>query len=68
MDTTTALPPLALPVDDQVLVRLHALACFSCGATTGPLVPAGHVYTGDSDGGRYGWPVDACPEHLAVGS
>ena len=52
-----------LPVDDNTLTRLHALACFSCGAVAGPLVPAGHVYTGDGDGGRYGWPVVACPQH-----
>jgi hypothetical protein len=64
MDSTTALPPLALPVDDVTLGRLHALACFSCGTATGPLTPAGHVYTGDGDGGRYGWPVVACPEHV----
>ncbi|MFC1404860.1 MULTISPECIES: hypothetical protein [Streptacidiphilus] len=54
-----------LPVDDNTLTRLHALACFFCGTTTGPLVPAGHVYTGDGDGARYGWPVVACPEHVA---
>ena len=53
-----------LPVDDNTLTRLHARACFSCGNTTGPLVPAGHVYTGDGDGGRYGWTVVACPEHV----
>jgi hypothetical protein len=48
------------------LGRLHALACIFCGATTGPLTSAGHVYTGDGDGGRYGWPVVACPEHVDV--
>lgn len=64
MANTAEAPTLALPVDDQVLVRLHALACFSCGTTVGPLLPAGHVYTGDGDGGRYGWPVVACPEHV----
>ena len=66
MANTAEAPALALPVDDQVLVRLHALACFHCGTTTGPLTPAGHVYTGDGDGGRYGWPVVACPEHVDV--
>lgn len=64
MDTTTAPPPLALPVDNQILVRLYVLACFYCGATAGPLVPAGHVYTGDGEGSWYGWPVVACPRHV----
>jgi len=64
MAYTAEVITLALPVDDLVLVRLHALACFSCGSTIGPLVPAGHAYTGDGDGGRYGWPVVACPKHL----
>lgn len=65
MADTAPLSKLLLPVDDTVFVRLHALACFSCGSTTGPLTPAGHVYTGDGDGGRYGWPVVACPKHVA---
>ena len=64
MADTGNLDTLALPVDDMVLVRLHALACFCCGTTNGPLVPSGHVYTGDGDGGRYGWPVVACPWHI----
>lgn len=55
-----------LPVDDNTLTRLHALACFHCGTTTDPLVPAGHIYTDGEGGGRYGWPVVACPEHLGV--
>jgi hypothetical protein len=63
MANTAEASTLALPVDDQVLVRLHVLACFSCGTTTGPLTPAGHVYTGDGDGARYGWPVVACTRH-----
>jgi hypothetical protein len=54
---------LALPVDDALLVRLHGAACFTCGTATGPLLPAGHVYTNDGDGGRFGWSVVACPEH-----
>ena len=64
MDLAQQRPVIALPVDDVTLGRLHALACFSCGTATGSLVPAGHVYTGDGDGGRYGWPVVACPEHV----
>ncbi|TDU03285.1 hypothetical protein EDD99_1704 [Streptomyces sp. 846.5] len=67
MANTAEAPPLSLPFDDQVLVRLHALACLSRGSTTGPLTPAGHVYTGDGDGGRYSWPVVACPEHVGDG-
>jgi hypothetical protein len=62
-NTAEAATLFALPVDDQVLARLHALACFHCGSTLGPLIPAGHVYTGDGGGGRYGWPVVACREH-----
>ncbi|MFC1439074.1 hypothetical protein ABUW04_12450 [Streptacidiphilus sp. N1-10] len=65
MDLDQLSPVIALPVDDVTFGRLHALACFFCGTTTGPLVPAGHVYTGDGDGGRYGWPVVACPRHVA---
>ena len=67
MANTAEALTLALPVDDVTLGRLHALACFSCGAIIGPLVPAGHVYTSDGDGGRYGWPVVACPEHVVDG-
>ena len=62
MDLDQLSTVIALPVDDVTLGRLHALACFHCGAT-GPLVPAGHVYTSDGDGGRYGWSVAACPQH-----
>ena len=64
MDLDQLSAVIALPVDDVTLGRLHALACFSCGSTAGPLTPAGHVYTGDGDGGRYGWPVVACSEHV----
>jgi hypothetical protein len=55
-----------LPVDASTLLRLHGRACITCGTTTGPLTPAGHVYTGNADDGRLGWAVTACPEHRAV--
>ena len=64
-DTAAPLTP-ALPVDDALLVRLHGEACITCGTTTGPLTPAGHVYTRVVDEGQLGWAVTACPEHLAA--
>ncbi|MEZ0088949.1 hypothetical protein [Streptacidiphilus sp. EB129] len=57
---------LALPVDDALLARLHGEACITCGTIEAPLTAAGHIYTGDQNGGRYGWPVVACPVHLGV--
>ncbi|MEZ0092872.1 hypothetical protein [Streptacidiphilus sp. EB129] len=57
---------LALPVDDALLARLHGAACITCGTTTAPLTAAVHIYSGDQDGGRLGWPVAACPKHLGV--
>ena len=54
---------LALPVDDALLVRLHGEACITCGTTTGPLVPAGHRYTRNGQGGHLGWAVVACTAH-----
>ncbi|MHA6759821.1 hypothetical protein [Streptacidiphilus sp. PAMC 29251] len=63
MANTAAPSTLSLPVDDALLVRLHGQACITCGSTTGPLLSAGHAYTGDGDGSRHGWPVVACPEH-----
>jgi hypothetical protein len=65
MADTAASLTLALPVDDALLVRLHGEACITCGTTTGPLTPAGHVYTGNADEGQLGWSVVACPEHRA---
>jgi hypothetical protein len=59
-------PVLVLPVDDQILERLHGDACITCGTTTGLLTPAGHVYTGNPDDGQLGWAVTACPEHRAA--
>ena len=35
---------LVLPVDDQVLARLHGQACITCGSTASPLAPAGHRF------------------------
>ena len=56
-----------LPVDATSIARLHGEACIECGATSGPLLPAGHVYT-RSRAGRLGWSVVACPEHLGTES
>jgi hypothetical protein len=53
---------LGLPVDIPTLVRLHGLACVTCGTSDVVLVPAGHVRT-ESGGGLLGWAVVACPEH-----
>ena len=63
MADTAAPSMLALPVDDDLFVRLHGAACFTCGTTQGPLTPAGHAHTRDSADGRLGWPVVACAEH-----
>lgn len=63
----TVLPEVVveLPVDSVSIVRLHGQACIECGATAGPLVAAGYVYTRSCNGGRLGWAVVACPEHQA---
>ncbi|MFJ6212124.1 hypothetical protein ACIQGZ_02105 [Streptomyces sp. NPDC092296] len=55
-------PVLGLPVDASTLARLHGAACIVCGDRSGPLAPAGYVYTG-SGSGRLGWAVVACPRH-----
>ncbi len=57
---------LSLPVDGQVLARLHGKACITCGSTTGPPTPAGHRYTSTVRDGRLGWAVVACHEHRAA--
>ncbi len=57
---------LVLPVDDQVLARLHGQACITCGSTASPLAPAGHRYTNTVRDGRLGWAVVACTEHRAT--
>ncbi|MFC1418491.1 hypothetical protein [Streptacidiphilus cavernicola] len=58
-------PPVQpLPVDASTLLQLQGRACIACGTTAGPLTAAGHVYTGTPQGGRLGWAVVACPEHL----
>ncbi|MFI9275158.1 hypothetical protein ACIGXM_31265 [Kitasatospora sp. NPDC052896] len=44
--------------------RLHGEACIECGRREGLLTPAGHRYTESSAGGRLGWAVVACPEHV----
>jgi hypothetical protein len=53
---------LGLPVDAPTLDRLHGLACLTCGAIDGLLVPADHDCTA-SGGGRLGWAVVACADH-----
>ncbi|MFJ6214984.1 hypothetical protein ACIQGZ_16860 [Streptomyces sp. NPDC092296] len=55
-------PVLGLPVDASTLARLHGAACIVCGDRSGPLAPAGYVYTGSGDG-RLGWAIVACPRH-----
>ncbi|MFC1429534.1 hypothetical protein ACEZDB_02550 [Streptacidiphilus sp. N1-3] len=65
MADSAAPSTLALPVDDDLFVRLHGTACIICGTTQGPLNPAGHAYTGDSATGRLGWSVVACAERWA---
>lgn len=59
MKTDTPPPEQRTPTYAQ----LHEQACIDCGSATGPFVAAGHVYTRDSEGGRQGWAVVACPEH-----
>jgi len=51
---------LELPVDAISIVRLHGEACIGCGSAKGPLFPAGHVGTLDSEGGPLSWPVVTC--------
>jgi hypothetical protein len=48
-----------LPVDATNIARLHGEACIECGSMSGPLLPAGHVYT-RSCAGRLGWAVVVC--------
>ena len=55
---------MQLPVDLVSIVRLHGEACITCGTTTLPLIPNGHVRTGGTDDGVLSWPVVACPDHL----
>lgn len=43
--------------------QLHGHACIDCGCELDGLVDAGFVYTRNSDGGRLGWRVKACPHH-----
>ncbi len=61
--TGTASADLTLPVDAATLAALHQAACIVCGATSGPLRPAGWRTTAGPDGTKLGWAVAACPAH-----
>jgi hypothetical protein len=57
----SALPVIEqLPVDAISIVRLHGLACITCGTASGPLLDAGHIGTRDSEGGVLSWRVVTC--------
>jgi hypothetical protein len=62
MNRMAAAPPRDLGNERISIVRLHGEACFSCGAASSRLHPAGSVTTPMPDGARE-WPIVACDQH-----
>jgi len=54
---TTSQLTLLLAEDSVSIVRLHAEACFDCGAVSKKLKPAGHVRV---RGSSTVWPIVTC--------